>query len=389
MDLLKRRFLWIPLLSFAVVFAIDKIFYLPVVQEHTVDWRKIEPLFYSSREHLFRQLIEEQTERRQANLQPGFIFGSSRAGEFDHEYFESRLKNNYTYNFSAPFSCPAYYYYWLDRILAAGVRPAFVLIESDAMTLGADSLEYALKYSFDARFVATHTDLFRRTPANIWEIQGRGFAYSESEDYFLLRAFALYRYPFDPSVVRANNQTILLPPLPGQNAAPLPIPVRAREFRKQVEPIVFMANEIKLGGIPNPLSFQVSPEEMQKDAEMRAARHLANYRQSPTQTLFFLKMARRLAQENIPTLVYSPVVAREFYEQYRRYNILATVQAPMERAVASIERESAGAYVRVVNPNEDPRMTCRAFVDSFHLSGACFPNVTDLLLEALPADLRR
>jgi hypothetical protein len=47
------KILLVPLALFAVVFALDKVFLLPIVRENFVSWKKIEPPFYEARRDLY------------------------------------------------------------------------------------------------------------------------------------------------------------------------------------------------------------------------------------------------------------------------------------------------------------------------------------------------
>ena len=96
-------------MGFLIVYAVDKIFYITWVQENTVHWQKIEPLFYESRGDLYERLRTQYPERSAAGQKLGLILGTSRAGEFDQNYIASRVPDSYTFNFSAPFSCPAFH----------------------------------------------------------------------------------------------------------------------------------------------------------------------------------------------------------------------------------------------------------------------------------------
>lgn len=380
MELFNKRHLWFPLLGLLCVFALDKIFLLPPVQKYTVHWQKIEPIFYQSRRALFEQLQQDYPRRTARGEGLALILGSSRSAEFDHEHIDRKLGRRFTYNFSAPFACPAFHFYWLEQILAAGMKPDFVLLEVDPLLLGPNAMEFTQKYSLDWRFVLQNTELFRETPADPWLAEGAGFSYAEAETYFLLRSFALFRYPFSPSTILENNRTIwgLRP------GSMIPELMPARETRTRFAEFVQMANELKLGGIPNPLSHRLNEAEMEKDAEQRAAQLFSNYRTAPTQVIFLKRMLRALARAYVPVIVYWPVSAQPFQRRLRAQAMHRETVDGLRRTINSIAGEFPGADIRFIDPNDDPRLRCRDFVDSHHLSGACFPQLTDILLADLP-----
>ncbi|MEQ9365684.1 MAG: DUF1574 family protein, partial [Leptospirales bacterium] len=208
MDLLKHKFLWLPVLGFAALFLLDKLFFLPAVTDHTVHWQKIEPAFYESRRLLFEQLKQEYPERAARGQKLGLILGTSRAGEFEQDNIADLIPGSYTYNFSAPFSSPVFYAYWIDRILEAGMEPAFVIFETDPVVLTDAAMEFTMQYSLDWRFVWNHTELFRRVPPDPWDAEGAGFSYDQAESYAANALFGLHKYPIKVDSIAANNKEL-------------------------------------------------------------------------------------------------------------------------------------------------------------------------------------
>lgn len=378
MTWIRNKFLLYPLLAFLGVFALDKLFFLDAVREHTVHWQKVEPVFYASREHLFEQLKSRVPEYRAQGERLGLIFGSSRSAEFSNEDLQSLIPNSQTYNFSAPFSCPVFHYYWLERTLNAGIQPDFIILEIDPILLADNSLEYTLQYALDVEFVAQNTDLFRNRVRDPWNYEGKGFSYDQAETYFANAFFGLRRFPFRVRAIIDNNKDINLL---AWNTA--------REYRNYVIKMVEKANESKLGGIPNLLLVQKTPLEMIADAETNAQRYFPDYQPSPTQIVFFKKILRAAAERDIPVVVYWPVSTDIYAEKMREYKLDERVFDPMTDVVANIAAEHDGAWLRVVDPMSDPRFQCRAFIDSYHLSGACFPKLSELIVERLPENLTR
>lgn len=382
MDLIKHKFLWLPVLGFLALFLIDKLFFLPAVTNHTVHWQKIEPAFYESRRHLFEQLKREYPERAARGEKLGLILGTSRAGEFEQSDISGLIPGSYTYNFSAPFSSPVFYQYWIEQILAAGMQPAFVIFETDPVVLTDRAMEFSLQYSLDASFVWRHTELFRKTPPNPWDAEGPGFSYDQAESYAASALFGLSRYPIKLDSIIANNKKLDTMGF----IVPFSTPI---EYRDYIKKIMLMANEKKLGGIPNPMLAQKTPAEMSADADEKAAIFLKDFEISPTQVIFVKNSLRLLADRKIPVVVYWPVSTREYFAKAREYKITTEVQEPLKNLIAEINAAHPGAAIRLYDPGEDPRMTCRAFYDSHHLSGACFPELTRLIVENFPAELRR
>ncbi len=376
MEILKNKYLLVPLLIFTIVFAADKIFRLPVVLEYTVFWQKVEPDFYESRNWLFDQLRQEYPDRTASGQKLGVIFGTSRAGEFSTDYFARKIPGSYTYNFSAPLACPAFHYYFLSRMLDAGIRPDFVLIEADPVLFSSGAVDYSLSYSYDPVFVFRNTDYNRTAPANIWDAEGRGFSFDEAETYFLKQTFALYKFPLDINNVSENMRTITLPhPTEGLKT------YQVSEFKKSVLNSIRSANKSNLGGIPNLIYFTVPPQMMEQDAENLANRHLAGFTPSQTQIQFFKKLIRALSYNNIRTIVYWPVVSEPLRRRMEKLRLMETFQKPLEQYLASEAKANPEFRAQFSDPYLDPALKCRQFQDATHLSGACFFELTDRILK--------
>lgn len=382
MDLFKNRFLWIPPLGFAVLFLLDKLFFLPAVTDHTVHWQKIEPAFYASRAQLFEQLKTEYPERQSRGERLGLILGSSRAGEFEQADIAKLVPGSYTYNFSAPFSSPVFFAYWLERIFAEGMQPEFVIFEADPILLTDRAMEYSMQYSLDSSFVWNRTELYRQIPSDPWQAEGLGFSYDEAESYAAAALFGLHRYPIKLDSIVANNKSLDSMGLMLGFSSPI-------EFRDHVKKIMVVANKEKLGGIPNPMQAQKRPEEMVADAKEKTKIFIEGFQVSPTQILFMKNTLRELARRKIPVVVYWPAATREYHENVRAYKMIEQVQEPLQKLLAEIAAENPGAWIQMYDPNPDPDFQCRSFYDSHHLSGGCFPELTRLLIARLPESLRK
>lgn len=382
MDLFKKRFLWIPPLGFAALFLLDKLFFLPAITNHTVHWQKIEPAFYQSRALLFEQLKEEYPERQAAGQKLGLILGTSRAGEFEESDIAKLIPGSYTYNFSAPFSSPVFFAYWLERIFAEDMRPEFVIFEIDPILMTDRAMEFTMQYSLDGGFVWDRTEFYRRLPSDPWQAEGLGFSYDEAESYAAAALFGLHRYPIKIDSIVANNKSLDSMGMMLPFSSPI-------EFRDHVKEIMLVANREKLGGIPNPMLAQKRPDEMRADAQEKTKIFLEGFQISPTQIIFIKNTLRDLARRKIPVVVYWPAATAEYHENVRAYQMIERVQQPLRKLLVEIEANHPGSFIKLYDPNPDPAFQCRAFYDSHHLSGGCFPELTRLLISRFPAKLFR
>lgn len=388
MELFRNRYLMVPMLLFAVVFGVDKIFGLDAVLEYTLLWKKVEPAFYASRRPLFEQLKDDYPKRTARGERLGLILGTSRTGEFSSDDLAAIFPRSYTYNFSAPLGCPSYHAYWLDKILSAGIKPDFVIIEAEPVLFTPNAAKYSLAYSYDPVFVAKHIDLFRDIPADLWTMERGTFSFDEAETYYLKEAFQLYRHPFSPANIIENEKEVTLP-----HPTQLFVTMKQREIRRALQADLPLINTRNLGGIPNPIGMTVPADKMEEDAENIMKMHLSGsivekngrkvFLASPTQVSFFKEMVERLAAAKIRTAVYWPLVSEPYRRRQKELGLLSGFQSDLAAFLAGVEKKFPGSRVRMVDPYPDPGVTCRKFVDSHHLSGACFGQIAGAVSRAI------
>jgi len=380
MDLLRNRFLLWPILLMLILIGVDKVFLLPIVREYTSHYMKIEDMFYESRRMLLGELVEDYHKRAAKGQKLGIILGTSRSSEFSTHEIAKHIPNSYTYNFSAPQAGHAYHAYWLEQILKAGVRPAFVILESGAIPLGDNTNRFPLTHSLDLRFVWEHTELFPDT-RNPNSLEG-GFSTDDMERFLLNRLFASYRFPMDLRAARQNRDEHVFPdPVLGARL------ITGLEIRRKITEGMAAANLANLGGIPNPHTLELPEHLMQRDAEAAALQHLARpYRVGRAQGHFLRFAVDLAAREKIPLIVYRPPVVSQFTKI--RDDIDATPK--MVEALQSILRDVHGRYpearVSVIDIDRDSPMKCRIFFDAIHIAGRCYPELTEKIIGALQKD---
>lgn len=389
MDLFKNKYLWSPFLIFSLVFLLDKIAFIPVVKKHLVAYNKIEPLLYESREELFQQLITRDypTRTKLNGEKLGLILGTSRSSEFDPPIIAQTVPNSYTYNFSAPFASPVYYYYWLYKLQKAGIKPDFVLVEADAAVFTSHAIDYQLAYSLDNEFVWKHIDLDRPRLKDRWQQVGRGLSITNAETYFLKQLFGFYKFPLKVQNIQKNLQEQVFVDFQGNLEM-----IQRSQYQDKFLPFIQKVNSIKLGGIPNTHGVQpLTGERMRKDTRTTVNRDLLGFKPDPTQVIFFRNLMTELARLNIPAIVYVPVVS-DTLRQYKKDNaeklkLEERFYKPFYRLIQNIINNHKKANIKILDLNEDARMDCRKFQDAYHLGGECFPRLSQLLFSSLPVEL--
>ncbi|MCW7481914.1 DUF1574 domain-containing protein [Leptospira kanakyensis] len=360
-----------PILLSLSLFLLDKIFFLPIIVENTYSWKKIERKFYELKEDLFEVMLEER--KKNPSKEIGLILGSSRSGEFDSEMLELFFPNTNSFNFAAPFGPPSFQAYWLERTLKSKLPLRYVLIEVDPLLFSQAAIDYSLNGSYDNEYVLSQIDLYRTRSKNPWEISAKGFSTDEVEIYLLKKLFALYKYPLDPTAIKANNKEIEVGFFPGMSVG-----ITGKDHKRNYIDKIKHINRVKFGALPNEIKFANMDVFLEKDAEAMYNQYLRGQALAPTQIYFFKKMLELLKGTGIPVIVYFPAVSDALRRRMATDGLLEKFNLEIQKAV-SLAAQTPNSKFTVVDPNTDPRWICKDFVDSLHLSGACFPNLLPIL----------
>ena len=384
MEWKKRPYLFWPLLLLALAFALDKIILLEPVRERVIPWDKIEPLIYESRIDLLEELKADLPEMQEKGLRPGLILGSSRSAEFSNEVIQKYVPGTENYNFSTPMGSPLFHYYFLDKILDEGIRPAYVLLELDPLLLSDKSMHYTLAYSLDSGFVLNHLDLDRDKPFFAYDTEDAGLSFDEAEVFFLKRAFAMYRFPVEIAEIKENLEEVTYIDKGMVIVRP------KNDIRNEMRRLTITAIKEKNGGIPNPIFFQIDAARMEEDAQSVFDLHFSNPQPALTQIQFFKLTLERLRKENIPALVYWPIVSPALQKKLEKQMIkgpdgkepmLAFHMRGMKQVIQN--QKEQGGQIYLAGPEMWEPLKCRAFVDSTHISGACFDELSELIFAPL------
>ena len=353
-----------PLYLILLLFFLDKLFLIPVVQKYTVSWKMFEPEIYRSRKDLFEKL---QQQHFSADNKTGIILGSSRSAWFDNNKIREIIPNSTTYNFSAPLGGPAWYYYWLQKILLAGIPVSFVIIEADAILFTEESLRYQLTYSFDPEYIIKNTDFIE-----LDKFSKTGFAFQESELYFEKYLFALFNYPFDFRAIRENFSEIAIPD--SQSGIKY---IRGYELKDIYKKLVEDAVKNRFGSIGNPYQVEMNSKELEADIHNTVSRlGLTDFKAAETQVYYYNKLLKLLAEKNIKSVVFRPPATEEFRRTIEQNTRLS-------RFHDTIYTKIPGDKVSFVDPMKDKNYHCSNFTDSYHISGSCFPVFTQIIIKEL------
>lgn len=344
---LKFPVVFYPILLAFSLFLLDKIFFLPVVVENTYSWKKIERKFYELKEDLFEVMLEER--RKNPSKQIGLILGSSRSGEFDSKMLESFFPNTNSFNFAAPFGPPSFQAYWLERSIQAKLPLRYVLIEVDPLLFSQSAIEYSLNGSYDNEYVLKQIDFYRMKTKNPWLAEAKGFSMDEVEVYFLKKLFALYKYPLDPTAIKANNKEIEVGFFPGMSVG-----ITGKDHKRNYIDKIKLVNRVKFGALPNEIKFANMDVFLERDAEAMYNQYLRGTKLAPTQIYFFKKMLDLLKGTGIPVIIYFPAVSDALRRRMSTDGLLEGFNGEIRKAVAHASQVPNSKFT-VVDPNSDPR----------------------------------
>lgn len=188
-NLRGKAYLLFPLALFLLYFAADKA--CATQRMKFLTQRDAVFLYFDYKPTLLDEL-EQVYRRAQADAQANpkaprrkifVVLGSSRMMFYSYEQFARNFPDWEMFNFSAPVTAPAYYAFIMERILERGIKPDYVLVETDPYQYNGGSEVFVrsnLAYSFDLRFILSNVHLFS----------------SDEVSYFLARMlFAGYKYP--------------------------------------------------------------------------------------------------------------------------------------------------------------------------------------------------
>jgi hypothetical protein len=333
--------LWIPVILAITIFIVDKLSGLKSIRRFTET--RIESSFYNEKENLLKQL-KRYNEIKSKENKLLVLFGTSHMGEFSHAYMAKKIPELTTYNFSAPMAPPSYLYYNLITIQRENIPIDYAILEIIPETFRDEANEYALKYSYDWRFMREN-----------W----KDFSRDDIETFSRANLFSVMRYPIrlDTAFTRIKSGS----------ASQLEI----------LQSLVKLANVQNNGGIPNPIIYEVPESFFEKEAKKFYDASYYNYKESPTQLKFLYKFIENCKQNNIKLILYKPTVSKElqtlldaspFYQKW------------MEDK-SKLAKENNLPFLDVSQKSES--IKCKKFVDVHHLSGGCYPEVMDIVIDAI------
>lgn len=355
----EAKLLILPGLLLLAFFLVDKLFLLRTVRIHTQ--KDPTSLYYEYKYELLEKLAlefspESARERKEAAERAKesgqiarphralVVIGSSRLLFFDYDTFRRNHPEWEVYNFSVPVNSPAYYAYILERIYESGVRPDYLILESDPFQFNEFSPGFRrsnLQYSFDLRFILSNFDRFDRDDVSAF--LGRWL-------------FAGMKYPPHP-----DRLSMLI----NGNDRLLPLFIETDRYTRET-------NGCGFSPIPVPGWFEKDFATLAISSEGTKGWLYGNYTESETQWSFF-ESALALAREHeTPLLVIRPQVSRPMQRQLEEDERIAFYTESWRKRL-----DKARARAPFLDLSAGEPFYCNAFVDGAHMAMECYDPVLD------------
>ncbi len=354
-----QKLLVFPVLLLLSIFLLDKVFLLRTVRIHT----QKDPtfLYYEYKYELLDKIAEEFSpesahKRREAAMRARttgeivpphrslVVIGSSRLLFFDYETFRRNYPDWEVYNFSVPVNSPAYYAYILERIYERGVRPDYLILESDPFQFNEFSPGFRrsnLQYSFDLRFILSNFSRLRRDDVSAY--LGRWL-------------FAGMKYPPHPdrlSMLVNGNDRIL------------PLFLKTDRYTRN-------NNGCGFSPIPVPGWFEKDFSTLTISSEGTKGWLYGNYRESEMQWGFFEKALAMVHEHRTPLLIVRPQVSRPMQRLLEEDETIAYYT---DRWRARLDALRGGSPF--VDFSKGDPFFCNAYVDGAHMAMECYDFVLD------------
>lgn len=332
------KYIYYPVFVFLIFFAVDKVMLIPEMKR--LSQEDATYLYFDYKQELMDDMgafIKNAPDKKIIA-----VLGSSRLLYFDYPRFSRNFPDWEIYNFSAPVTAPAYYYYILESLIARGIKPAYILMEADPFQYNENSnafLKSNLSYSFSMPFILRNADLFT----------------NQEISYYLGRwLFASYRYP--PSFKRIAAR------IKNPNDRFLVAYNKVDEYQKKNH-----------GAGPSIIPREDWYERDFTTLEISSRKIVqwlyGNYRFSERQKDFLLRTIDLAGKNNIAILLVRPPVSRPMQAILDEDPHLSAGLKIWDREILKMSDSYGIPYLDLTNHS---RFYCNTFVDGAHMSLDCY-----------------
>ncbi|TGK33852.1 DUF1574 domain-containing protein [Leptospira gomenensis] len=340
----RKKLLWVPLLFFTFALLFDRLLSSEWVRPYTE--AGAEYYFYEMKDRVLSALLREK------NASPPekktlIFFGTSHMGEFSLETIRKKRKDLIVYNFSAPSAPFSYHNYNLEKILGAGVKPDYAILEfyPDSMTDFCN--RYPLRYSYDLPYFFRYAGEFS---TNDWDT------------FLRSRVFRTTVFPprFKEAIHRIKDPY-------------------SKEMMLSVRNLLMNESDKFNGGIPNVLLTNTPPEKLEEES-VKYYNDIYRYiKLSSVQKRFLFQFLKTAKKEGIKVILWSPLLYEGLESRVKAAGFYAEW-----KTIRSQTLEFENVFPLDMNDYRGS-VTCRKFIDPHHLSGGCYPEPTEILIDRLDA----
>ena len=348
--MMKNKFpglyLFYPVLVFLIFFAAEKISLLPSVKKITQADATF--LYFDYKDDLMNEMkrvaddIKISSDEIVKTKKTVAVLGSSRLLYFDYPRFVRNFPDRELFNFSAPVTAPAYYYYILKSLEERAVFPDYILIETDPFQYNDESGAFVhsnLAFSFDLSFIVRHQNLFT----------------NDEISYFLGRwLFATYRYAPD---LKKTKKRLQNPDDP---------------FLKAFDEVDAYQRQNRGAGlsiIPRQNWYERDFATLEVSSRKTIDWLYGNYKVSKRQFDFLEKTLELAAEKGAVVLLVRPPVSRPMQRMLDRDKNISEKMVLWNKKIHEIS-DSHG--VRYLDLTSSDRYYCNTFVDGAHMALDCY-----------------
>ncbi|WCL47770.1 DUF1574 domain-containing protein [Leptospira sp. GIMC2001] len=341
-----KKFLFYPIILFAFLFLVDKIFLLDSVR--LLIKSDFTYVYYETKSQLLDIFIDKykKGELTKDNKKVMVVLGSSRLLYFDSKELEQFYPDWEIYNFSSAVTTPAYYWYFLEQILDAGVKPDLVVLETDPNQFNINSIfkESNLTYSFDFPFILRYIGLFGRDYFNYY-LGKTLFAVKVNKPY-LDAAFRNYNNPNLP-YVEAMKDTIRTSLIENKGHATSPV----EDY------------------------FEKDASSLEATSQRTIDWLFASYKPSEMQFEFFDIILKNTREKEIPLIIVWPQSSKSMQDRLRANPILDSWKKDINAVTDKYQ-------YKIHNMDDTKEYYCNSFADGGHIAKDCYrPFIRYLFLQ--------
>ncbi|TGM03698.1 DUF1574 domain-containing protein [Leptospira barantonii] len=342
--LFRKKLLWVPLAFFIFAFSLDRILSSQWVRPYTE--AGAEYYFYEMKDRVLAALVKDKASAK-PNDKTLIFFGTSHMGEFSLETIRKKRTDLIVYNFSAPSAPFSYHNYNLEKILASGVKPDYAILEfyPDSMTDFCN--RYPLRYSYDLPYFLRYATEFS---TNDWDT------------FLRSRVFRTTVFPprFKEAMARIKDPSSMTMML-------------------AIRDLLMNESDKFNGGIPNVLLTNTPPERLEEESA-KYYNDVYRYVQiSSVQKRFMFQFLETAEKNGIKVILWSPLLFEGLEKRVKSAEFY-----PKWENIRKDVLEFKNVYPLDMNDFR-AQVKCQKYIDPHHLSGGCYPEPTEILVDRLDA----